>query len=150
AGIALRLRWREPKANGSWSRPKDLSLKHSQIAELPLAEDREICALLIGARGHYGWSFDDNYSTIPVPCQVTYPFSEKLMPLLARTGRSYLSTSLTGEIEGDPLLWDEGSPWQFILRLQPAGESSWTTTGILCRDNEQMDISTPVFLTKGL
>jgi hypothetical protein len=57
--LVLTIETRDRKLDGSWSRNNELNLKHHQIADLPLAEDREILAALAGTRQYYSWSYSD-------------------------------------------------------------------------------------------
>ena len=50
--LVLSLQSRNRNANGSFSRPKVLSMSQGQIAQLPLSEDREILSALPGGQSY--------------------------------------------------------------------------------------------------
>ena len=106
-----------PKADGSWSRHGALSLKRRQVAQLPLAEDREILAALAGVKQYYGpWGYVDSYETLPASSQVVHPLSAMVMPLAVRTGRCYLQSGKTPD-GLTPLAWDQGTA-RFFTALE--------------------------------
>lgn len=151
AGVIVSFESREQKLDGSWGRRKALSLKHSQIAQLPLTEDREIFSMLVGGRTYYGWSYSDSYEAFANPCQIRPPLAAKLLPLMARTGRLYLSRSKIPNAEiGAPITWDEQGPWCLAMQMRRGEKDLWTVSGILRRGTEQMELSAPVLVTEGL
>ncbi|HEY6352745.1 MAG TPA: DEAD/DEAH box helicase [Candidatus Angelobacter sp.] len=151
AGVIVSFESRDQKLDGSWGRRKTLSLKHSQIVHLPLAEDREIFSMLVGGRAYYGWSYGDSYEAFPNPCQIRHPLEARLLPLMARTGRLYLSRSKAADGEvGTPLTWDEQGSWRFALQMRRGEKNLWTISGILRRGTEQMELSVPFLVTEGL
>ena len=150
SGFVLKPETRDQKLDGNWRRSKAIDLKDYKIASLPLAEDREILSMISGAKQHYGWSYGVSWNAIPTECQVRHPLAAMLMPLLARTGRCYLRrTAFAEENPGTPLAWDEGDPWRLALQMQRGDKAEWKITGLLRRNDEQMDLSGPVLVTEG-
>src|SRR5579872_707960 len=150
AGLVLCVESRDRKLDGSWTRNKALSLKHGQIKQLPLAEDREILAMLAGSRQYYGYSYADSYEAFPASCQVRDLLATRLMPMLARTGRCYLRHSLLDDVVSrPPLAWDEAGPWRFELQMRRGNKGGCVVTGVLRRAEEQMDLRTPLLVTPG-
>ena len=138
-----------PKADGSWSRHGALSLKRGQVAQLPLAEDREILAALAGVKQYYGpWGYVDSYETLPASSQVVHPLSAMVMPLALRTGRCYLQSGTTPD-GLTPLAWDGGGPWQFGLEMRRGAKGKWAVAGVLRRGDERMELSAPLLVTQG-
>lgn len=145
--LVISLEFRDQKRDGNWGRSKPLTLKHRQIQQLPLAEDREIFSLLIGAREY--WGYGDSYATLPTRCQIKYPLSVKVMPLVARTGRCYWGADHSfGPGSDAPLAWDGDEPWQLRLQIQRANRG-WIVAGILSRHEQRMDVSAAVLITQG-
>ena len=145
--LTISMEIRDQKRDGAWGHRKALNLKLSQIRNLPLAEDREILSMLAGGKGQYSWSYD--YDSVPTPCHIRHPLSQKLMPLLAQTGRCYLRTQRSNENIGALLTWDDSGAWQFALQVRGADKGGWTITGILRRGEERMELSVPILLTQG-
>jgi len=150
-GVVVRFESRDKKLDGSWGQHKALSLKHTQVSHLPLAEDREIFSMLVGGRAYYGWSYGEASEAFPNPCQIRQPLTAKLISLMARTGRLYLSQSTNlREDLGTPLVWDEQGPWRFGLQMRRNEKDLWTVSGVLRRNGEQMDLTAPVLIREGL
>jgi len=145
--LILALASHDRKADGGWSRHTPLKLKHSQVAQLPLPEDREILAALAGAKQYYEWSYSQSYVEFPASCLVAHPLAATVMQLAARTGRCYLRGSPGAEAL-TPLAWDEGGPWQFGLEMR-RGTTKWAVIGVLRRGEERMELSAPVLVTQG-
>ncbi len=151
-GIVISLESREPKADGTWKPSKRLNLKHGQIPDLPLAEDREILSMLTGCKSYYGWGYGGAYDSIPEHCEVKQPLANTIMPLLARTGRCYLLNTnlLEDAVTGQaPIQWDDAGVWHFELHMQRTHNNGWALHGMLCRGDEQMELSAPVQIVEG-
>ena len=147
ACLILSLASRDRKLNGAWTRSKTLSLRRSQIAQLPLAEDREILSAVAGGIQYYGWGDSALTYQIPVACLVPHPLAGMVMPLIARTGRCYLRTEGMGDL--GPLAWDEGGPWQFKVEMRRSSSGGWAASGVLRRGEERLDLAEPALVTQG-
>jgi superfamily II DNA or RNA helicase len=146
AGLGLSLESRKRKTNGDWARPKAFAVRRSEIAQLPLAEDREILRTLAGTQ-EYGYI--DSYSRVPESYLLSAALASMLMPLIARTGRCYLRLQ-DGSDSFTPLQWDDGGPWNFGLELSRAETGEWTIGGVFRRGEEEMDLALPVLVMPGL
>ncbi len=87
--LVLSLQSRNLKANGSFSRPKVLSMRQGQIAQLPLSGDREILCALPGGQS-YSYGYPGTYLPIPESPRLSPALARMLMPLVARTRRCFL------------------------------------------------------------
>lgn len=145
--LILSLISQDRKGDGNWGKSSQLSLKRSQIAQLPNPEDREIISTLAGCKQNYGYSYLD-YDTVPGSCMVMHPLSGLVMPVIARTGRCFLRESNKAD---DPaaLAWDDGDPWRFRLEMSRHIKGGWALSGVLWRGEERMDLTTPLLITKG-
>ncbi len=146
--LVLSLGSRDRKANGSWTRVKSLALKRDAIVQLPVPEDREILAALAGGTQYYGYSPWSSYSAIPASYVVTYPLAGSIMPVVGRSGRCYLRKSVQPD-DLTPLTWDEGGPWKFGLEMRRGDQGGWAVTGVLRREEERLDLATPLLVTQG-
>jgi len=147
--VALALGTCTPKRDGTWTRHGALSVRRSQLAHLPVAEDREILSALAGVRDRYdAWMYTDSYPALPSSCRVPHPLSAMVMPLAARTGRCYLQIGKSADALV-PLAWDEGGVWQFALEMRPGVKGKWAVAGVLRRGEERMELSEPLLLTPG-
>ena len=146
--LILSLASRDRKLNGTWARSKTLSLRRSQIAQLPLAEDREILSAVAGGIQYYGWGDSALTYQIPVSCLVPHPLAGMVMPLVARSGRCYLRMS-EGMDDVGPLAWDEGGPWQFKVEMRRSSSGGWAAGGVLRREADRLDLAEPVLVTQG-
>src|SRR5271169_2708836 len=148
--LVLSLQSRKRNANGSFSRPKVLSLSQGQIAQLPLPEDREILSALRGGQSYiYGYGYAGTYLPISESALLSPALASMLMPLVARTGRCFLRP----RNEPDnllPLAWDEGGPWNFLLELHRLGETACTLAGFFQRGEERREATFPALAMAGL
>jgi superfamily II DNA or RNA helicase len=146
--LILSLWSRDLKLKGGWTNSKALNLRRGQIAQLPVAEDREILSAVAGSIQYYGWGDSALNYQIPTSCLVPHPLAGMVMPLIARTGRCYLRLG-EGKDDVGPLAWDEGEPWQFKVDLRRSSSGGWAAVGILRRGDERLDLAEPVLITQG-
>ena len=148
--FVLSLQSRTRNANGSFSRPKVLSMSQGQIDQLPQSEDREILSALSGGQAFiYSYASSRAYERVPESALLSPALASILIPLAVRTGRCFLRPSN----EPDSLLalaWDEGAPWDFVLELHQHGDSGYTLTGFFERGEERWETTFPVLATAAL
>src|SRR2546430_1102200 len=148
--LVLSLQSRNRNANGSFSRPKILSMRQGQIAQLPLSEDREILSSLPGGQSYsYSYGYAGTYLPIPESPLLSPALASMLMPLVVRTGRCFLRP-LNEPDNLLPLAWDEGGPWNFVLELHRLGETACTLAGFFQRGEEREEATFPALATAGL
>ncbi len=148
--LVLSLQSRNRNANGSFSRPKILSMRQAQIAQLPLSEDREILSSLPGGQSYsYSYGYAGTYLPIPEFPLLSPALAGMLMPLVARTGRCFLRP-LNEPDNLLPLAWDEGGPWNFLLEMRRLGETACTLAGSFQRGEERREATVPALATAGL
>ena len=146
-GLVLTLVTRDRKANGEWSRIVPLSVKRSRVAQLPLAEDREILATLAGGQQYFGWGTND-YESVPSQCVLPGPLAAGLIKTAIATGRCHI------QFRHDPetltaLTWDDGDPWEFALEMRRDSKDGWAVGGVFRRGQERMSLSEIAIATQG-
>jgi superfamily II DNA or RNA helicase len=146
-GLCLRLESRDRKKDGSWTSPKPLAMKRSQIQRLPLTEDQQILSMLAGTQ-RYAYGYLDPYERLPELSTLPPALSAILVPLLVRTGRCYLRPRNEPEALL-PLAWDNGEAWSFGLELGRAEEAQCALTGFFHRGEERMKPTAPVLVAPG-
>ena len=155
-GLAISLAWREVKQNGEWGKIRTTGLPTIRVAQLP-EPDRQIVALLVGAREVYSYSYATQYSGAPQTYKLFAPLDQTLVPMMCKTGRCRLqiSTDTQNAARADykdemlPLEWDDGEPWEFWLEVR-RDESQMVTVGSVRRGDERMELSEPTLLTPAL
>jgi superfamily II DNA or RNA helicase len=145
-GLCLTLESRDRKKDGSWTRPKPLAMKRSQIQRLPATEDQQVLSALAGTRYAYGYL--DPYERLPELSTLLPALSAVLMPLIVRTGRCYLRPQNEPEALL-PLAWDDGEAWSFGLELGKAEDGQCALTGFFHRGEERMKLTAPVLVAPG-
>lgn len=139
--LVLRLRMRDRNArNMGWNQEKDLTVHSTDLLRIPDENDRRVLAMLGGASSYWAPG-----STIGPSCRVHGGLLAEITPWLCRTGRFFLA-SRRGE-EG--LIWDDGEPWNFELRIERSRGSA-IVEGFFRRGTEEMDTQTPALLAPGL
>jgi hypothetical protein len=143
------------KADGSWGGLRALRLTRAEAARLPEAADREILSLLAGAAQGGGWSSYGGYTQIPVPSEIQDSSAAVLLPLMAQSRRCRIR--LDHRLEGEPLAWDEGAPWELWLQVREEAKGAngangdCLVRGGLRRGEERMELGEPLlFLRSGL
>jgi len=145
--VVVRLQSHDRKLDGSWTNPALLSLKRSQIAQLPEAVDREILGALAGGTEHYGWGGGYTTGAVPAALEVRRPLAERIVPLAIGTGRCLL-VAADAYARPVPLAWDEGGAWQFALKMRPRERTGWEVVGVLRRGAERMNLSDAALITE--
>ena len=146
--LIIELFTREPKLKGGWKKPVVPRLERKMLSLLPDPADRQILSILAGSAVHNDWMYLSTAEALPTGYRVLHPTSAMLMPLIARTGRGMLRLK-TYDQTFTPLIWDDGEPWQFHLRLALEDAQKCALTGCLRRGTEEIDISAPVLITQG-
>ncbi len=149
-GLVVRVLHRQRRKNGEWAKPKPAALFPEDLEHLPDPEDREIHAQLLGAvdqsglqTPYYGQLQSQRSTFVLISSTL-----ERLLPRLAATGRLHLTIEY-GQIEPEPLIWDDGPPWRFALAISTAADGTLTVNGTLERDGESMPLEAPVLLLEG-
>jgi len=147
-GLCLTLESRDRKKDGSWTRPKPLAMRRSQIQRLPVTEDQQVLSMLAGTQT-YAYGYLDPYERLPELSMLPPALSAILMPLMVRTGRCYLRPQNEPEALL-PLAWDDGEAWSFGLELGKAEDGQCALTGFFHRGEERMKLTAPVLVAPGL
>jgi SWIM zinc finger len=147
-GLCLTLESRDRKKDGSWTRPKALAMKRSQIQRLPVTEDQQVLSMLAGTQT-YDYGYLDPYERLPELSMLPPALSAMLVPLIVRTGRCYLRPQNEPEALL-PLSWDDGEAWSFGLELGKAEDGQCALTGFFHRGEERMKLTAPVLVAPGL
>ena len=147
--LILELKTREPKLKGGWKKPAVPQISRAVLSMLPNPVDRHLLGLLSGSAMNSDWMSYSSYESIGAGFRLRHPFAATVMPEIVRTGRCLLQLN-SADQESQPLTWDEGEPWRFVLRLLPQEGHKWALAGFLRRGDEEMDLLTPLLLAEGL
>ena len=147
-GTVVNVLFRQRKKNGEWSKPRQTGLTPHEAEHLIDDDDREIMSLLLGAASVW-------LATAPATYDVSYPrlsryvlngpLEDRLLPMLARSGRLHLQH--TGE--GDallPVVLDEGPPWRFDLQISSDDADGIRIDGAFMRGDERLPLRAPVLV----
>ena len=149
-GLILETAIRERKLDGDWSKPKTVTISSSIIPRLPDPIDRQVLAMLTGAREVTSFSYYSGYSidSITKTHQVSRTLLESILPLMCKTGRCFLRRPSDEELI--PLEWRGGPPWKFHMRIT-ADESGtgFEVTGEFRQGENIMPIAQPELLVAG-
>ena len=147
-GTVVNVLFRQRKKNGEWSKPRQTGLTPSEAEHLIDDADREIMSLLLGAASVW-------LATAPATYDVSYPrlsryvlngpLEDRLLPMLAATGRLHLQHTGDGEALL-PVELDAGAPWRFDLRISSEDPETIRIDGAFVRGGDQMDLRAPVLV----
>ncbi|MBV8845042.1 MAG: DEAD/DEAH box helicase [Bryobacterales bacterium] len=139
---------RDLKGDGNFTRPKSLTLRRNQLAQLP-QEDQQVLSYIAGGLQYWGWG-----SVVDAQLQSSYaiphPLTATVMPLAAATGRCFLRMSATEWDNLKTLAWDDGGAWRFAMELTQSDKGRWAAIGFFRRGEERMNLATPALITQGL
>ncbi len=147
--LIVDLKTREPRLKGGWKKPAVPQITRARLATLPDPADRHILGLVTGATMSADWMSYGYYEAVTTGFRLRHPFAATVMPEIAGTGRCMLQLNPGGQ-DWLPLVWDDGEPWQLVLRLNREGKQAWALDGYLRRGGEEMDLMAPVLISEGL
>lgn len=147
-GAEVLVHSRSRKRDGEWARPKMLSITAFEIDQVADEQDREILTLLRG--GDAPWSYLPGapvYSE-PYHYRLNRLLQQRVLPLVARTGRVFLAP----EGRDGPLLPiamdDEGS-WRVELNVTRASGGGFRVDAAFKRDSQTMPAAEPLLIVDG-
>jgi superfamily II DNA or RNA helicase len=144
--LALDLQSRQRKKTGEWGRPKPAAVGSADLGRLPEKADREIVPLLLGASDPYGSLGHFARASFRLPA----PLVERVLPIIAQSGRTFLRVQPSPGEQLIPLAWDDGPPWTFRLEIVHAsGDDGFSIDGALVRGEERLAIRAPWLVLGG-
>ena len=149
-GTAIHVLFRQRKRNGEWGKPKGAAVTAREADHLADPDDCEILSLLMGAANPSTFPVDSAYEYgRPSRFYLSGVLEERLLPMLARTGRAHLATG-GPDRELLPLTWDDGSPWRFDLQIGIDETADGVRIdGAFVRDHERLTLAEPALLLSG-
>ena len=144
--VVLTIGRREPR-NSGWNTPRPYLIDAGRVAKVPLAEDREILALLMGAGAYdpVGYSIvnERGSNTFSLPGVI----AQSLLPRIVRTGRCFLPFG-KDDADKPALQWDDGEPWRFLIEVSGSATDGWRMEGGFRRGPDRMSIDAVVAETR--
>jgi len=155
--VALDLMSRQRTRQGKWGKPKPAGVSTRDVESLPESADREIVPMLLGASDVYGTGYVGDFGRASF--RLSGPLLDRVLPLIANTGRAFLRTRRSAAHASDPyrqsqpaeelipLTWDDGPRWVFRLEvIHPARDESFSIDGALVRGSERLLIREPTMV----
>ena len=155
--LALDLMSRHRTKQGKWGKPRPAGVSIRDIDALPDEADREIVPMLLGASDVYGTGYVGDVGRSSF--RLSGPLLDRVLPLIARTGRAFLRIRRPSARASDPfhagqsteemipLSWDDGETWVFRLEvIHPARDESFSIDGALVRGAERLLIREPTMV----
>jgi len=143
--VALDLMSRTRTAQGKWGRPKPAGVATRDVPDLPDPIDREIVPLLLGASDVYGSGYVGDQGRASF--RLAGPLVDRVLPLIAQSGRAVLRIRRQPSDELIPLMWDDGPSWVFRLEVgHVSRDESVSIDGALVRGSERLLIREPTMI----
>jgi superfamily II DNA or RNA helicase len=147
--LTIEVARRERKINGEWGKRKSQRLYSHEIASLNDPADRQIAAVLFGARQEQGYSYSHYYDSAPAQFTVPENLWELLLPLMCGTGRCLLHSPKAADRD-TPLQWDDGPPWELCLHVALESDGAhYKLSGSLRREDGELELAQPELLLAG-
>jgi superfamily II DNA or RNA helicase len=142
--LALDLQSRTRKKNGEWGRPRPAPVGSADLGRLPDATDRQVVPLLLGAGEPHAAGYGYMGTFARASFRLAAPLVERVLPLIAQSGRTFLRVQPSPGEQLVQLAWDEGPPWTFRLEIVHAsGDEGFSIDGALIRGNERLAVRAP-------
>ncbi len=133
-------------------------VRMADLWQLPDPRDREILGVLRG--GSYQNVYEEDafgYRLLGQETQLLCPsylldvdLVRLLLPKMAETGRLFLKTRPRSDFDPLPVVWDDGTPWEFRLKLTENTTGRGVRLGgVLRREGKVMPLSEPDLLLRG-
>ena len=142
----VQVNFRTRKKNGEWGKPQPAGLTTPDVVQLPEEDDRQILSLLLGASDPYVMGLQYVSVATRASFRLAGPLAERLLPLLAQSGRLYLRESAGRKSDLMPLGWDGGPPWIFELDVTMLPEDRIKVDGTLVREDARVPAVLPEIL----
>ena len=153
--LVVDIGYRERTMKGGWGKIKSQNIQLKQVQTLKDPIDREILAILVGARDY--WSpYSHGYSsyTISYRYALSTTLQELVFSLMCSTGRCLLRSSMDKNAEMPMIEWDDGPAWHFSLALRPGKvpepANEYTLTGVLRRGSEEIAVRSAILATDAI
>jgi superfamily II DNA or RNA helicase len=155
-GVIIELQSRHQKkprmraGSGGWTKGTPFRLDPAEIDTFNDANDRDILSRIVGARADDAPTpFPDNqHNPAQKFCSLRGTVGIDLLRRMCDTGRCRIRHSRSS-IDTAQLLWDDGPPYQFILRIAPHDDGKhYTLTGHLRREQLTLPLSAAHLLTE--
>ncbi|HUO83935.1 MAG TPA: SNF2-related protein, partial [Thermoanaerobaculia bacterium] len=146
--LILEVAARSRRKDGEWGKTRPFTLRLSQIRLLPERSDQEILAILASSKSQYSSGFVSGWDSTVSRHRLPWPVPEFLLPMLAATERLWIRR---GDRDYRPgLRWDEGSPWEFGVRVErDEQQHRYTLRGFLQRGEERIELHAPLVVLEG-
>ena len=142
----VQVHWRTRKKKGEWGRAQPAALVSADVPHLVHPEDREIVSLLLGATDPEAAPMQYVSVATRASFRITDPLIERVLPLIARSGRLFLRGDGPRSLDLTPLVWDGGLPWVFRLDVSMVPDDRMVVDGRLTRDDLTIPVSEPDLL----
>jgi hypothetical protein len=135
---------RERKKDGGWSKPRMQPLRPEDLPHVRNLADMQIASLLMNCRDRQGSTFAERtLSRKAVPAELC----DTLIPAMCATDRCFLSRSGTNYDDLEPVHWDKGPSWRFVLEGKRAPDrDELSLFGMLQRGEQRLPLSAAQFV----
>ena len=148
--LVLDVAFQERKRDGDWGKPKFQAITRQQAEQIRAEPDAAITPLLFGAQSQQSYGYGYSYGSSGSRFMLSAARCQAILPLLGRTDRLF---ARFGHVKEDirPIAWDDGSPWQFRLKIgSEDGGNSYEVTGWLHRGEVSQSIEHPTALVENV
>lgn len=142
--LVLDLSQREVQQSGKLGKLKQLRLDEDEVKSWPEEEHRELLGLLVSSGGidsrdSYGYSYGSDSKVSR--CMISPALYDIVLPRLCGTGRIGMPRRAHLDSPPEPLAWDAGEPWRFVLTVEKADTGNqWQVRGAVVRGDVTFDL----------
>ncbi|HEY0729082.1 MAG TPA: SNF2-related protein, partial [Pyrinomonadaceae bacterium] len=147
--------YRERLMKGGWGKIKSQNLQLQHIPTLKDPTDRQILAILVGAREAWNpYAYGYTSYTVSYRYALSKTLQDLVLPLMCSTQRCLLRSSTDKNAEMPMIEWDDGPAWRFSLALRPrqtgGPADEYVLTGILRRGSEEIAATSAILTTDAI
>ena len=142
----VQVHWRTRRKNGEWGKPQPAALAVADVPHLADPDDREIVSMLLGAIDPQAAGMQYVSVATRASFRITGPLIDRVLPLIARSGRLFMRDNGPRSLDFTPLVWDDGPPWVFRLDVSLLPDERLAVDGALVRGDLRVAVTEPAVL----
>ena len=142
----VQVHYRTRRKNGGWGKPQPAALTVADLPHLHDDLDRQIMSLMLGATDPHVLGLQYLSVATRASFKLYEPLLERVLPLLAQSGRLQLRATAVAGAELTPLVWDAEGPWVFQLEVAVLPDERTAIDGTLERDGKTLPLTAPAVL----
>lgn len=146
--LSVEIGARERKRNGEWGKIKTARIQQTQVAKIPIEEDRRLLSILSGSREGNWSSFGYGNYEMPTRFVVSNQLQPFVLPMMCATGRCVIKPA-DRRMSHEPVDWDDSITWRFSLVVRKVGDE-YVLRRVLRNESTEIDFDSALLVTEAI